>query len=107
MFEDFRIKLLQREIISRGKHEDQMHKSAEELTELLHELQYFNLSRPFKITNTDLKKVLGNMQKEIADVENIIHKLKMMFVQTPEQKREYKAAKRRIIRSLKIYLKAK
>ena len=108
MFENFRIKRLQEKIFRQGKHRQNIKKIIEELRELQTELEMFLLRyEPFMIESQDMKKVCGNMQKEIADAENVIQKAKMMFVRTSQQRMEYRAGKQRIIQALKIYLKGR
>lgn len=108
MFENFRIKRLQEKIFTRGRHRENIRKIIEELKELQTELEMFLLRyEPFMIESQDMKKVCGNIQKEIADAENVIQKAKMMFVRTSQQRTEYMASKHRIIQALKIYLKGR
>lgn len=104
MFETLKIKRLQKEILSRGRYEQNIDKSIEELLELIKELFRFkNLIKPYIISDSDIKKNVGNMQKEIADVENII--VKLMFVRTAAQRKAYKQGKKDIVYALKEYLR--
>lgn len=106
MFETLKIKRLQKEILSRGRYEQNINKSIEELLELIKELFRFkNLIKPYIISDSDIKKNVGNMQKEIADVENIIVKLKLMFVRTAAQRKAYRQGKKDIVYALKEYLR--
>ena len=106
MFETLKIKRLQKEILKRGRYEVQIQKSIEELDELTAEIFDFKRKcQPYIISDSDLKKNVGNMQKEIADVENIICKLKLMFVRTSAQRKAYKQGKRDIVYALEEYLR--
>ena len=106
MFETLKIKRLQRKILQRGKFEQQIDKAVEELEELIIELKVFKYRhQPYVISVIDLMRIEGNMQKEIADVENIIVKLKLMFVRTSAQRKAYKQGKRDIVYALKEYLR--
>ncbi len=104
MFETLKIKRLQKEILKRGRYEVQIQKSIEELDELTAEIFDFKRKcQPYIISDSDLKKNVGNMQKEIADVENII--VKLMFVRTSAQRKAYKQGKKDIVYALKEYLR--
>lgn len=105
MFEDFRIKRLQREIVNRENYNIDIYKSIEELKELIQELELFKLKHnPYRLTRDDLRRETGNMLKEIRDGKNIIDKLEKLFVRTSEQRRVYKACGQRVIYQLKQYL---
>lgn len=106
MFENFKIKRLQEKIFTRGRHRENIRKIIEELRELQAELEMFLLIyEPYVIEDSDLRKSCGNMQKEIADVENVIIKAKLMFVRTGKQREQYRAGKEQIVYALKEYLR--
>lgn len=106
MFENLKIKRLQEKIIQRGKHRENIRKIIEELRELQAELEMFLLiHEPYIIEDSDLRKPCGNMQKEIADVENVIMKAKLMFVRTGKQREQYRTGKKQIVYALREYLR--
>lgn len=105
MFENFRIKRLQEKIFCTGDYRYNIKKSIEELKELQQELESVLFDCDFYVSRHDLKRRCGNLQKEIADVENIISKLKIMFVRTNRQRIKYRQAGADIVKSLKEYLR--
>lgn len=106
MFKNFKIKRLQEKILTRGKHRENIRKIIEELRELQAELEIFLLiHEPYVIEDADLRKPCGNLQKEIADVENVITKAKLMFVRTGKQRGQYRRGKKQIVYALREYLR--
>lgn len=100
-----RIGRLQDRILSNGDYGTQLNKAIEELNELKVELQHFifiNTGEP--ITQKDLKKPCGNLQKEIEDVKQIVRQVEKMFNRTPEQRKMSRICRKRIAEQMKKFI---
>lgn len=102
LFTDFRIKRLQKKILQLKDYKHDIRKTIEELCELRAELEKILIR--YDRAPIDLRNEWGNLQKEIADSEAVICKVKLMFLRTYEQRKAYRTAKARIVRQLEEFL---
>lgn len=102
LFADFRIKRLQEKILQREDYKHDIRKIMEELHELRAEFE--KILMRYDSAPIDLRNEWGNLQKEMADVEAVLCKSRLMFLRTYEQRRAYRIAKSRIVCQLQEFL---
>ena len=105
LFTDLRIKRLQKKILQRQDYKHDIRKTIEELHELIAELEKILIKFDKEpIRDSDLRRVGGNLYKELPDGEAVLCKAKLMFLRTYEQRKAYRIAKSRIVRQLEEFL---